>query len=63
MAAGEIVNCDFDHGWCGWNNNDHNCFNWTIDRGETTDKTSGPISDHTTDSECVSNVCKLRSPG
>jgi hypothetical protein len=50
-AAGELVDCDFDHGWCGWNNNDHNCFNWTIDRGETTDKTSGPISDHTTDSE------------
>jgi hypothetical protein len=51
VAAGELVDCDFDHGWCGWNNNDHNCFNWTIDRGETTDKTSGPISDHTTDSE------------
>lgn len=46
------AHCDFEHGltFCHWHqvNDGSDDFDWSIGKGETSSKKTGPITDHTT---------------
>ena len=40
-------NCDFDKGFCKWQNVKDNVFDWTRNSGRTPSSATGPSFDHT----------------
>ncbi|XP_076635362.1 anaplastic lymphoma kinase isoform X1 [Colletes latitarsis] len=43
----ENARCNFEHGWCGWQNVLGRPLNWTLHRGATPSDKTGPSYDHT----------------
>ncbi|XP_076750221.1 anaplastic lymphoma kinase isoform X1 [Xylocopa sonorina] len=43
----ENARCNFEHGWCGWENVPGRLLNWTLHRGATPSEKTGPSYDHT----------------
>ena len=39
--------CDFEQGWCGWNNTLRDDLDWTRHNGSTPTTQTGPSVDHT----------------
>ncbi|XP_051176144.1 leukocyte tyrosine kinase receptor-like [Leptopilina boulardi] len=43
----ETARCNFESGWCGWNNVPGRPLNWTLHQGPTPTERTGPSYDHT----------------
>ncbi|XP_012251030.2 ALK tyrosine kinase receptor isoform X2 [Athalia rosae] len=43
----ENARCNFEDGWCGWNNDPSRPLKWTRQRGPTPNERTGPSYDHT----------------
>lgn len=52
----ETARCNFESGWCGWNNVPGRPLNWTLHQGPTPTERTGPSYDHTYRNETGTSI-------